>query len=92
MNYVYILTNKNHTTLYIGVTSDIRKRLDQHMRNTANAFTRKYQLYKLIYIESFEYIMDAIRREKQLKKWKRLWKEDLICLQNPHWEDLKDRI
>ena len=67
MNYVYILTNKNNTTLYIGVTSNIEKRLFEHRQKVIESFTQKYNLYKLVYIEQCEDITVAIEREKYLK-------------------------
>ena len=86
--YVYIMTNANNTTLYIGVTSDIYRRANEHNDKVADGFTKKYNLNKLIYVEEYGSIEDAIGREKQLKKWRREKKEDLIASQNPEWKDL----
>ena len=86
---VYILTNKNNTTLYIGVTSNLEKRLEQHKAGShINSFTKRYNLNKLIYQEHFQDIEQAIQIEKRLKGWSRKKKEDLINEQNPNWEDL----
>ncbi|WP_317171965.1 GIY-YIG nuclease family protein [Leeuwenhoekiella sp. ZYFB001] len=69
--YTYILTNKNHTVLYIGVTSDLKRRLKQHKQKSNKGFTGKYNVEKLLYFESSPYVENAIKREKQLKKWNR---------------------
>jgi putative endonuclease len=89
--YVYILANKNNSVLYIGVTSNIHKRLFEH-RNAVDkdSFSAKYGLKKLIYIEVYNNPLDAIKREKQIKKWNRKWKEELINEQNPGWIDLSE--
>lgn len=86
--FVYILTNKNNTTLYIGVTNDVEARVLQHKTKEVKGFTYKYNVDKLVYFEKFRYIEDAIEREKQLKNWKRSWKNDLIEEDNPLWADL----
>ncbi|HBT09426.1 MULTISPECIES: GIY-YIG nuclease family protein [Leeuwenhoekiella] len=86
--YIYILTNKNHTVLYIGVTSDLKRRLKQHKQKSNKGFTGKYNVEKLLYFESSPYVENAIKREKQLKKWNRAWKENLINEMNPDWNDL----
>ena len=86
--YAYILTNKNHTVLYIGVTNDLKRRLKQHKQKSNKGFTGKYNVEKLLYFESSPYVENAIKREKQLKKWNRTWKENLINEMNPDWNDL----
>ena len=86
--YIYILTNKNHIVLYIGVTSDLKRILKQHKQKSNKGFTRKYNVEKLLYFESSPYVENAIKREKQLKKWNRAWKENLINEMNPDWNDL----
>ena len=86
--YTYILTNKNHRVLYVGVTNDLKRRLKQHKQKSNKGFTGKYNGEKLIYFESTPYVENAIKREKQLKKWKREWKENLINEINPDWKDL----
>ena len=87
--YVYILTNKNKTTLYIGVTSDLCRRIYEHKNHLIkDSFTDKYNLEHCIYFEEFSYIGLAIQREKEIKKWNRQKKEDLINKKNPRWEVL----
>ena len=88
-SFVYILTNKNKTTLYIGVTNNLERRLSEHHENIGSKFTKKYQVKHLIYYEIFENISDAIKREKQLKGWSRIKKEHLINKINPDWEFLE---
>ena len=92
--YVYMLTNKNKSTLYIGVTNNLKERIYYHKNPTANSkhFTHKYQCNFLIYFEHFNTIDEAISREKQLKKWRREKKENLISNKNPHWDFLNDEI
>ena len=90
--YVYILTNKNKTVLYIGVTSDLIQRIWQHKQKTVNGFSKKYNLDILLYYEIFDDIATATLREMQLKEWKRSWKEELIAKMNPHWCDLYEDI
>jgi putative endonuclease len=86
--YVYILTNPNRTTFYIGVTSNIDRRLTQHKDGVGSRFTSKYKTKDLVYLEEFESIQPAIAREKQLKNWHRQWKIDLIRSVNPEMKDL----
>jgi putative endonuclease len=76
--YVYILMNRRRTVLYIGLTSNLARRLDQHRARLVEGFTKKYNVDELVYYEVYEYINDAIAREKQLKKWSRQKKLDLI--------------
>ena len=85
---VYILTNYNQTTFYIGVTSNLQKRIWEHKNKTFEGFTKKYNVDKLVYFETTESIEAAINREKQLKSWRRQWKIDLIKKQNPEFIDL----
>ena len=83
------MTNEQMGTLYIGVTANLRHRVYEHKTGIyADSFTDKYNLHKLVYIERFDNIESAIRREKQLKEWKRNWKMRLIIDQNPNWIDL----
>lgn len=89
---VYILTNTSHSTLYIGVTSNIYNRLNQHLSMAVDCFTKKYKLTKLVHLETFDSMMDAIEREKQLKNWHRPWKEQLIIKSNPFWKDLSKEL
>ena len=86
--YVYILASRRNGPLYIGVTNDLGRRVFEHKSDIIKGFTKKYQVHTLIYYEEFEDINLAIEREKQLKKWKRKWKLDLIEKVNPKWTDL----
>jgi len=81
--YVYILTNQRNGTLYIGVTSDLYKRVYQHKNKLIKGFTQKYEIDKLIYFEETNIVSIALYREKQLKKWNRKWKLELIEKENP---------
>lgn len=90
--FVYILASKTNGTLYIGVTSNIQRRLEEHINGLAESFTSKYGLKRLVYLEEYRNPTDAIKREKQLKNWKRLWKLNLINAQNPAWKDLSEDI
>ena len=90
--YVYILSNKNNTVLYIGVTGNIKRRIYQHKNDINEGFTQKYNVHKLVYIERYRDAIIAINREKQLKGWRREKKEALINNQNPLWKDLSDRF
>ena len=86
--YVYILSNFTNTTLYIGVTNDLKRRLYEHKNKLIPGFTEKYNVNKLVYFEKTSDIKSAIQREKNLKKWKRSWKQELITKTNPNYEDL----
>jgi putative endonuclease len=85
---VYILASKRNGTLYIGVTSDLVKRVWQHKNDVVEGFTKKYGVHTLVYYEMHANMAEAIRREKQLKKWNRAWKIELIEKENPQWLDL----
>ncbi|HET9819743.1 MAG TPA: GIY-YIG nuclease family protein [Rhodanobacteraceae bacterium] len=85
---VYILANDERGTLYVGVTSDLIKRIWEHKNNVVAGFTRKYQIHDLVWFEQHETMESAIRREKAIKEWKRAWKLELIESANPHWDDL----
>ena len=87
---VYIITNKNNTVLYIGVTSDLQGRILQHKRKILKGFTAKYECNKLVYFEQFQWVDDAIAREKQLKAGSRQKKINLIITENPDWKDLSE--
>ena len=89
---VYIITNTHNTVLYIGVTNDLKTRIYQHRIKANKGFSSKYNLFKLVYYEHFTDISGAIQREKQLKKWKREWKNTLINGMNPEWRDLWEEI
>ena len=91
--FVYILTNYEENTFYIGVTSDLVKRMYEHKRKIYKGFSAKYNLTKLVYFEAGSSPLDAIAREKQLKRWHRDWKLNLIREFNPNFDDLSaDRI
>ncbi len=90
--YVYILTNTRNTVLYVGVTSNLVKRIWEHKQKVVPGFTSKYNLHKLVYYESVDAITAAIAREKQLKAGSRQKKIDLINAMNPTWADLYDGI
>ena len=86
--YVYMLASGIGGTLYVGVTSDLRRRVYEHRSKLADGFTRRYGVSHLVYFEEFDEIESAIVREKQLKKWNRAWKIRLIEELNPNWQDL----
>jgi len=86
--FVYILTDKGHKTLYIGVTNDLQKRLWEHRNPEKPSFSQRYHCIHLVYYEHFCDVRDAIAREKQLKGWRRAKKIALIEKENPRWEDL----
>lgn len=89
MYYVYILANKPYGVLYIGVTNGLENRANEHKYKVSlNSFTAKYNICKLVYYEVFQDIEKAIEREKQLKKWKRAYKYNLISKHNSAWNDL----
>lgn len=91
--YIYILTNKNNTVLYIGVTSNLEQRIWQHRKGVfKNAFTSRYNVTKLVYYEEFLSIVDAITREKQVKAGSRKKKTSLIEKLNPEWKDLHENF
>jgi len=86
--YVYILANKKCGTLYIGMTNDLERRMFEHKNDLISGFTKRYGLKRLVYFEQFQYVNDAINREKQLKNWNRQWKIDLFEKDNNDWNDL----
>ncbi len=88
--YVYILANYTNTTLYIGVTNDLKRRLFEHKNKKFDGFTEKYNVTKLVYFEKTTDIKAAIQREKNLKKWNRSWKDELIKKFNPAYKDLSE--
>jgi putative endonuclease len=89
---VYILASKRNGTLYIGVTSDLQKRSWEHKNDLLDGFTKKYGVHQLVYYELHDNVVLAITREKQLKKWNRAWKLELIERGNPDWNDLWQEI
>ena len=86
--YVYILTNWNNQVMYIGVTNDIVRRIYEHKNKLIDGFTKKYNINKLVYVETANDIRDAIAREKEIKKWRREKKNDLVCASNPEWKEI----
>ena len=86
--YVYILTSKRNGTLYIGVTNDLMRRVYEHKNDFIGGFTKKYAVHRLVYYEQYDDVVNAIQREKRLKKWNRQWKIELIEKENLEWNDL----
>jgi putative endonuclease len=89
---VYILASKKNGTLYIGVTSDLVKRIWEHKNNLVEGFTKRYNVHHLVWYELYEEMASAIERERNLKEWQRSWKLRLIESSNPDWQDLYDTI
>ena len=89
---VYILANERRGTLYVGVTSDLLRRVWQHKNGSANSFTKRYGVHALVWYESHETMESAIVREKSIKNWRRAWKLELIEEGNPEWRDLHEDI
>ena len=89
---VYILASKRNDTLYIGVTSNLAKRVWEHKHDLCPGFSQRYAVHRLVYFECLDSISEAIRREKQLKKWNRKWKLELIEARNPQWRDLWEEV
>lgn len=90
--YVYILASDKKGTLYIGVTNDLVRRIYEHKNNLASSFSSKYDIHSLVYYETTSDINSALLREKQMKKWKRQWKINLIEKMNPEWDDLYEKL
>ena len=90
--YVYVLSNKRNGTLYTGVTSDLLKRVYEHKNDLVDGFTKKYGIHNLVWYEKHESAESAITREKQIKKWNRSWKLNLIDSFNPLWTDLFEEL
>ena len=89
---VYILASRRHGTIYVGVTSDLVKRVWEHKNNVVEGFTKKYGVHELVYFEMHADMVQAIQREKRIKKWNRAWKIELIEKENPDWNDLWPQI
>jgi len=92
MYFVYILASQRNGTLYIGMTSDIAKRVWEHKEGIVRGFTKSYNVKNLVHYELFDDVRDAIEREKRLKKWNRQWKLNLIESNNPNWNDLYETL
>ncbi len=90
--HVYILANRRQGALYAGVTSDLPLRIGQHRGGDLGGFTRRYEIKRLMWFQHFESIESAIRREKQIKEWRRAWKIELIEAGNPDWDDLAVKL
>ena len=90
--YVYIMSSRYNTTLYIGMTNDLQRRVGEHKAHVNKGFSNRYNCEKLVYFEELESIDAAINREKELKNWKREWKNSLINEANPKWQDLSTMI
>ncbi len=92
LSYTYILSNTTRTMLYVGVTTELFKRITQHKESKGSVFTNKYHLKDLMYFEEFSEIVQAIAREKQIKNWRREWKWNLIKTVNPELRDLYEDL
>ncbi|NCO98463.1 MAG: endonuclease [Candidatus Moranbacteria bacterium CG_4_9_14_3_um_filter_40_7] len=90
--FVYIMASQKNGTLYIGITSNLIKRAWEHKNNLVEGFTKKYKVHRLVYFEQTENVQSALIREKQLKKWRRKWKIELIEKNNPNWNDLYNNL
>ncbi|MCB9990846.1 MAG: GIY-YIG nuclease family protein [Rhodospirillales bacterium] len=90
--YVYILANKRNGFLYIGLTSDLPKRVWEHKNGVVKGHTQKYSIKRLVYYEVFDNFEAAEQREKRLKRWRRAWKDELIETTNPDWNDLYKEV
>lgn len=86
--FVYMLASQRNGTLYVGVSNDLLRRVWQHKQGTANGFTKRHRVNRLVWFEETASIEAAIQREKQLKKWRRQWKLELIEASNPYWRDM----
>ena len=90
--WVYLLASRRNGTLYIGVTGNLSRRVWEHREGMIEGFTKQYGVKLLVYYESYRDVRDAIQREKNIKKWPRRWKIDLICSMNPEWRDLYEEL
>ena len=90
--FVYILASRRNGTLYVGVSSDLNRRIETQKKKLVPGFTRKYGVDRLIHVEEYSSILDARARERTLKKWRRAWKVQLIEKDNPEWRDLSGKI
>ena len=92
MYFVYILANRKEGTIYVGITSDIIRRCHEHKTKADDGFTAEYNVDRLVYFEQHSDVLEAIAREKKLKRWRRKWKIELIERGNPDWRDLYDDL
>jgi putative endonuclease len=90
--FVYLMASRRNGTLYVGVTGNLAERVGQHRDGVRDGFTRKYGIHILVWFEEFADVHEAIKREKQIKKWERVWKLELIEKANPDWQDIFPRI
>ena len=90
--YIYFMSNRYNKVLYVGITSDLIKRIWEHKNKVVDGFTKRYNLYKLVYYEIYDDIETAINREKQIKSWSRRKKAELINALNPSWDDLYEKL
>jgi putative endonuclease len=90
--YVYLLASRRNGTLYVGVTNNLSRRVWEHKEGNVEGFTKEYGVKLLVYYESYPAVRDAIQREKNMKKWPRRWKIDLIRSMNPEWRDLYEEL
>jgi putative endonuclease len=90
--YFYVMSSDRNGTLYVGVTSNLLRRVAEHKQGIFEGFTKRYAIHRLVYFEQFESVVGAIEREKQVKKWKRAWKIELINAYNPDWLDLYEGL
>ena len=90
--FVYILTTENNKVMYVGVTNNLQRRLYEHQQEIADSFTKRYHIHKLVYFEHTYDVKEAITREKQIKGWTRVKKNDLVESMNPEWKDLSGLV
>jgi len=90
--FVYILASQRHGSLYVGVTNDLVRRVQEHRESLVPGFTKRYGIKRLVYFETFGDVREAIAREKEIKRWRRDWKIALIEKDNPEWNDLWERL
>ena len=90
--YVNLLTNWNHRVMYVGFTNDLKRRIYEHQNKLVKGFTEKYNVKKLVYFEETSDVISGLAREKEIKKWRREKKNDLVIRVNPEWDDLSERL
>jgi len=87
-HFVYILASRPNGAIYIGTARDLRLRVEQHKSGAVRGHTQRYKITTLVYFEQYEQTLEALHRERKLKRWRRAWKDDLIEENNPHWKDV----